>query len=348
MALSVDYDPNGNSMDCEDKSHGQPAGTQPGADFTWEITPSSGAGVSNGVFVATAPSTYSVKPIGKENEDVRNATPVKISVTQAGAESELFNSGNVTPRAHSSLFPSHAAATKLHDEMNANGQHEATCHGINTTLSALNYGIFYPMTAVTPQLVRRADAVFRHSGGVMRSSSAIAAGIHPRTLYYMRDQGLLEQLSRGVFHLAALPLPVNPDVVAVVQRVPHGVISLVSALDPHGLTTQIPQTVDVAIERGVTRPRIDYPPIRVFRMSPESFREGVEEISLGTTSVPVFGVAKTVADCFKYRTRVGHDVAVEALREALRTQRATPAEIMQAAATDRVAAVIRPYLEALQ
>ena len=209
-------------------------------------------------------------------------------------------------------------------------------------------GNFYPMSSVTPDAMRAAAAVFKRNGGVLRTSTAIAQGVHPRTLYRMRDEGLLEQLSRGVYHLAALPLPEQPDVVAVMQRVPNGVVSLVSALALHGLTTQIPGAVDVALERGAKRPRIDYPPIRVFFMSSASFGDGVEEMRIGGFAVPLFGVAKTVADCFKFRSRVGHDVAVEALRDAIRTRRATPAEVMQAARVDRVGALVRPYLEALQ
>ena len=204
------------------------------------------------------------------------------------------------------------------------------------------------MTNVTPELIHATENIFRRNGGVLRTSSAIAAGVHPRTLYFMRDQGMLEQLSRGVYHLAALPLPDKPDVVAVVRRVPNGVVSLVSALDLHGLTTQIPHAVDIALEWGVNRPRIDYPPIRVFRMSRASFRAGVVQVPMGATMVPVFAVAKTVADCFKFRSRVGQDVAIEALREAIRTRRTTAAEVMQWAAVDRVGAIVRPYLEALQ
>jgi predicted transcriptional regulator of viral defense system len=204
------------------------------------------------------------------------------------------------------------------------------------------------MTNVTPQLVGAAEDVFRRGGGVLRTSNAIAAGIHPRTLYFMRDQGVLERLSRGVYHLAALPLPEKPDVVAVVRRVPNGVVSLVSALDLYGLTTQIPHAVDIALEWGVKRPRIDYPPIRVFRMSQASFQAGVVQVPIGATLVPVFDVGKTVADCFKFRSRVGQDVAVEALREAIRTRRATAAEVMRWAAVDRVTAIVRPYIEALQ
>jgi predicted transcriptional regulator of viral defense system len=204
------------------------------------------------------------------------------------------------------------------------------------------------MSSSPSEAVRAAEQIFRENNGVLRTSSAMAQGVHPRTLYWMRDHGLLEQLSRGVYHLTAMQLPEQPDVVAVTQRVPNGVVALVTALELHGLTTQIPHAVDVALERGIKRPRIDYPPIRVFYMSPVSFRVGVEHLRIGGHVVPVFGAAKTVADCFKYRSRVGHDVAVEALREVIRARRSTPAEVMAWARVDRVGAVVRPYLEALQ
>jgi predicted transcriptional regulator of viral defense system len=163
----------------------------------------------------------------------------------------------------------------------------------------------------------------------------------------MRDQGVLESLSRGVFHLASEPLPERPDVVAVAQRIPAGVISLISALDFHELTTQIPDAVYVAIPRGTKHPRIAYPRVRIVHMSPTAMSSGVEEHVMGETPVRVFGVAKTIADCFKFRSTVGTDVAVEALRDAVQSRRTTPAEIMHYARLNRVAKVMQPYLRAL-
>jgi predicted transcriptional regulator of viral defense system len=204
------------------------------------------------------------------------------------------------------------------------------------------------MRQADPEKLSKAEAVFRRHGGTLRTSEAIAEGIHPRTLYRLRDMGLIQPLSRGLFHLSSNELPSRPDVAAVSQRVPAGVVALVSALDLHELTTRIPEAVYLALPKDVKTPRVDYPPLRVVHLSPPAMQAGVEEYSLGTTVVRVFSVAKTVADCFKFRSLVGTDFAVEALREALRSRKATVGEIMQFARIDRVSAVIRPYLEALQ
>lgn len=192
-----------------------------------------------------------------------------------------------------------------------------------------------------------AVGVFDRNGGVMRTTDAIDAGIQPRTLYWMRDEGLLERLSRGVYHLASHPLPPQPDVAAVMRRVPNATLCLASALDFHEVGTQVPSEVHIALPRGTNSPRIEYPRVRVFHMSALSLEAGVETHRVGALSVRVFGVAKTVADCFKYRGRIGMDVAIEALQEVVRERRATPGEVMEYAVIDRVANVIRPYLEAL-
>jgi len=203
------------------------------------------------------------------------------------------------------------------------------------------------MSTPSEQSVRRATAVFDRHDGVLRTSEALAAGIQPRTLYWMRDAGQLEALSRGVYHLTSHPLPDKPDVAAVMRRVPRGVLCLVSALDFHEIGTQVPAEVHIALPRGVRPPRIRYPRVRVVHMSDASLSVGVEERSSKGVQMRVFGIAKTVADCFKYRSTVGLDVAVEALQEVIRERRATPGEIMECAKVDRVQNVIRPYLEAL-
>lgn len=203
------------------------------------------------------------------------------------------------------------------------------------------------MATPSEQSVARAAEAFERYDGVLRTSEALAAGIQPRTLYWMRDAGQLERLSRGVYHLTSHPLPAKPDVAAVMRRVPKGILCLVSALDFHEVGTQVPAEVHIALPRGVRPPRIDYPRVRVVHMSPASLAAGVEERSATGAELRVFSVAKTVADCFKYRSTVGLDVAVEALQEVIRERRATPGEILEYARVDRVQNVIRPYLEAL-
>ncbi len=196
--------------------------------------------------------------------------------------------------------------------------------------------------------MRAAKEVFRSAGGTLRTREAVARGIHYSTLYGMHDAGLLEQLSRGVYRLAELPSSSRYDVVAVAERAPGAVLCLASALDFHGIGTQIPGWVSIAIGPKDWRPQFDYPPVRVYRMSGAALTAGVEVHVVDGTPVRVFSPAKTVADCFKFRNKIGLDVALEALREALRSGKASRSEIMHFAAIDRVAKVVRPYLEAME
>ena len=196
--------------------------------------------------------------------------------------------------------------------------------------------------------IAKAVEIFGNNAGIMRTSKALELGIQARTLYSMRDQGLLERLSRGVYHLASLPLPHQPDVAAVMQRIPNAVLCLVSALDFHEIGTQIPAEIQVALPHDTKAPRIDYPRIKGFHMSSASLRAGLEQHDMGGTVINVFGVAKTIADCFKYRGQIGQDIAIEALQEVIRGGRASAADIMRFAAIDRVTNIIRPYLEVLQ
>jgi len=188
---------------------------------------------------------------------------------------------------------------------------------------------------------------FRKAGGVLRTSAALDAGIHPRTLYQLRDQGGLERVSRGVYRLAELPPLGDPDLVRVSTRVSRAVVCLISALHFHGMTSQIPHVVSIALPQGVKTPELDRPPIRVFRFSDESYRAGVEEHPVDEVQVKVYGPAKTVADCFKFRHKIGLEVAIEGLRAGLEEDRFTPAELMEFAKTCRVQRIIRPYIAAM-
>jgi len=196
--------------------------------------------------------------------------------------------------------------------------------------------------------VRAAVDEFRAAGGTLRTREAAEHGIHYSTLYGMRDAGLLEQLSRGVYRLTELQAPSKYDVVAVAERVPDAVLCLVSALDLHEIGTQIPSAVSIAVGKKDWHPQFDYPPVRVYRMSGTALTSGVEEHSIDGTIVKVFNPAKTVADCFKFRNKIGLDVALEALREAVRSRKATRDEIVKYAEIDRVSKVVRPYLEAME
>ena len=194
---------------------------------------------------------------------------------------------------------------------------------------------------------QKALLAFKDAGGVLRTSEALQLGIHPRTLYGLRDRGLLERVSRGVHRLADLAPLGDPDLVCVAVRVPKAVICLISALHFHGLTAEIPHEVQIALPRGTKEPRVGQPPIRVFRFSDSAYREGVEIHSVDGVEVRIYGPAKTIADCFKFRNKIGLDVALAALRTGLEEQRFRPAELMRVARICRVQEIIRPYLEIL-
>ena len=203
-----------------------------------------------------------------------------------------------------------------------------------------------PPKKLSPPIQAAIDLIEKH-GGVVRTAEAIRAGIHPRTLYAMRDEGLLETISRGLYRLADLPPLGNPDLVAVSKRTPDCVICLISALSFHELTTQIPHEVYIALARGKARPRIEYPPIRAFWFSGNAFSEGIEKHHIDGTEVSIYSPAKTVADCFKYRNKIGLDVAMEALRDGWRARRFTMDGLWEAAGVCRVQRVIQPYVEML-
>ena len=192
----------------------------------------------------------------------------------------------------------------------------------------------------------QARRTFQQHGGILRTSEAIQAGIHPRTLYAMRDAGIAERLSRGLYRLAETAPLGNPDLITVALKVPHGVVCLISALAFHGLTTQIPHVVYLGLKRGAEAPRIEHPPLQLFWFSGEAFTAGVETHELDGVPVRVYSPEKTLADCFKYRNKVGLDTAIEALRLYRERRDLKVDDIMRFARVCRVANVMRPYLEA--
>jgi predicted transcriptional regulator of viral defense system len=193
----------------------------------------------------------------------------------------------------------------------------------------------------------KAANIFKKHGGILRTSHALKAGIHPATLYAMRDSGEIEVISRGVFRLSDIPPLGNPDLVTVATRLPHGVICLISALSFHELTTQIPHEVHVALQRGAEEPRMDYPPIRTYRFTGEAFTAGVDIHDLDGVSVRIYSPEKTLADCFKFRNKVGLDTIIEAIRFSRERKKIKVDDLMRYATICRVNKIMRPYLEAI-
>jgi predicted transcriptional regulator of viral defense system len=200
---------------------------------------------------------------------------------------------------------------------------------------------------VTTDAVQEARAIFREHNGILRTSEALELGVHPRTLYAMRDSGVLDRLARGLYRLADLPPLSNPDLVTVALKIPDGVICLVSALAFHDLTTEIPHSVDVALEKGSWRPRLEHPPLRVFWFSGPAWHEGVETYHVDKVPVRITTLTKSVADIFKFRRKLGLDIALEALKRYRASEFFDVSELMHYARVCRVDEVIKPYLEAL-
>lgn len=189
------------------------------------------------------------------------------------------------------------------------------------------------------QLVRRRE--------IVTAVDAAHAGIHSQELSRAVREGLIERIARGQYRLAGRPVTENHALVVATRAVPSGVICLLSAVSFHGIGTQIPFEVWIAVERGTRTPSLRYPPLRVARFSGAAFNQGIEVRRLEGQLVRIYGVAKTLADLFKYRKKIGLDVALEALREVWRDRRTTIDEIDHYARICRVERVMRPYLEAL-
>lgn len=173
------------------------------------------------------------------------------------------------------------------------------------------------------------------------------AGVHRQVLTRLVGARELERVIRGVYRLPDHPVTEHHGLVMANAAVPHGVICLLSALQYHGIGTQLPSEVWIAIDRRARRPSLKYPPLRIVRYSGAALSEGGESHRIEGRTVRVYSVAKTLADCFKYRNKIGLDVALEALREAWRARRFTMDELHRYAAICRVERVMRPYLEAL-
>jgi predicted transcriptional regulator of viral defense system len=182
--------------------------------------------------------------------------------------------------------------------------------------------------------------------GILRIRDVTARGIHPEYVRRLWKRGLLMRAGRGLYVAADGEVSVHHTLAEAAKSVPHGVGCLLTALRFHDVGTQSPHQVWMALDRRAARPRIEHPPIRIVRFSGAALAEGVEEHRVEGVPVKVYCPAKTVADCFKYRNKIGLDVAMEALRDCLRQRKCSVDELWHYAKVCRVANVMRPYLEA--
>lgn len=185
------------------------------------------------------------------------------------------------------------------------------------------------------------------SKGLMRPRELASHGITRSVLQRMSERGEIERVRRGLYALPGAITSEHQSLIEASKRVPSCVTCLLSALSFHGIGTQLPHEVWIAIDRKTRRPRVEYPPLRIVRFSGQSLTYGIEEHVIDGVVVRVTNPAKTIADCFKYRNKIGLDVALEALREGWRGRRVTMDELFKAARVCRVERVIRPYAEAL-
>ena len=182
---------------------------------------------------------------------------------------------------------------------------------------------------------------------LLRARDLTAQALPTVVLSRLVAAGKLERVARGVYSLPGRALSEHRSLAEVALRAPRGVVCLLSALRVHGIGTQAPFEVWLAIPPHTPTPRLDQPSLRVVRMSGPALTEGVEPIDIDGVRVPVFNANKTVADCFKYRNKIGVDVALEALRDGWAQRKLTMDALWHYAAVNRVANVMRPYLESV-
>jgi predicted transcriptional regulator of viral defense system len=182
---------------------------------------------------------------------------------------------------------------------------------------------------------------------MLRLKDFVAEGIGPETLARLVREEVVMRPARGLYQLPNAQVEAAHTLATAAALVPKGIVCLTSALQYHELTLQMPAAVWMAIERTAWRPKIDYPPIRFVRFTGDALTAGVVRHPIEGVEVPITDPARTIVDCFRYRAKVGLDVAMEGLRESLRRRRCTPDEIWSYARKARVWSVMRPYVEAM-
>ncbi len=183
--------------------------------------------------------------------------------------------------------------------------------------------------------------------GVIGANDLKVKGISRNYLYSMLREQKLQKVARGLYALPNAHITEYTALIEVAKRVPNAVVCLISALSYHDLTTQLPHEVWITIPRGAWRPKIDYPSLNLTYASMEVYSFGIQKLKLHGVDINIYNPAKTIADCFKFRNKVGLDVAIEALKRAWESKKVNMDELTKAAETCKVSKVIRPYLEAI-
>jgi predicted transcriptional regulator of viral defense system len=200
------------------------------------------------------------------------------------------------------------------------------------------------MTSTTAQRLRAFDLL--KARGMLRLKDFVAEGIGPETLARLVREEAVVRLARGLYQLPDTQAEAAHALAEAAVLVPKGVVCLTSALQYHELTLQMPSAVWMAIDRTAWRPKIDYPPIKFVRFKASALTEGVERHHIEGVEVPITNPARSIVDCFRYRTKVGLDVAMEGLREGLRRRKTTSDDLWTYAKEARIWPTMRPYVEA--
>jgi predicted transcriptional regulator of viral defense system len=194
---------------------------------------------------------------------------------------------------------------------------------------------------------QKAIKFFKENQGLLRTAEAMRLGIHPRTIYQLRDEGLLEQLAKGIYRLIEVPDFSEPDLVLVSKKIPQGIICLISALAYHEITTQIPHFVYVAIPNKARPSRLEYPPLRYFRYSEKVYSSGVETTLIGGYPVKIYNIEKTLADCVKFRNKIGMDIVIEALKLYWQRKGTQIDKLYEYAKINRIEKILQPIMETI-
>ena len=182
---------------------------------------------------------------------------------------------------------------------------------------------------------------------VLRAADVRDHSWSPQLLLSLHQSGKLQRVARGLYSLPNAEITEHQTLIEVCQRVPKAVLCLLSALQFHGIGTQMPHEMWVALPEATQTPAMDYPKLRIARLRGEAYSEGIQTMTEHGAPIRVYGVAKTVTDCFKFRNKIGLDVALEALKESWRSRKVTMAELRHFARINRVERVMQPYLEAV-
>lgn len=183
--------------------------------------------------------------------------------------------------------------------------------------------------------------------GVIGASDLKTLGISRNYLYSLNREGKLQKVARGLYELPDNQTTEHSTLIEVMKRVPNAVVSLISALSYYDLTTQLPHEVWITVPRGAWRPKIEYPALNLTYASKEIYSYGISKFKINGVEIKIYSPAKTIVDCFKFRNKIGLDIAIEALKRAWESKKVSMDELTKAAQVCKVAKIIRPYLEAI-